>query len=613
MRKGNYPSLPRTAQVVAKGPALSPQDIADATEARATAYLDPARFAPDGVVVIDGYGAHLKVEKGSLRISDGVGAHRRERSFSRAQAPSAVVVQAHGGSVSLDAIKWLTGLGVPLTFCSPNAERVLLASPPQRPVDAALLRAQLRAKDDETGIELCRQVLTQKVEGQAQVADQLLDARKIAKQLYGLAEEIAFAPDMKTGLDAESEAGRIYWPVWQGLAPRFRVRDRSRVPEHWQQGFVRRGSSIGGVGNRYADDPVSALLHIGYRLAEISLTRAVRSVGLSPEIGAWHTDEVGRASFSLDLLEALRPRIDAFVVSVLRGHEFAKVDFVEDETGTIRLALAKSHDFITTVSPAAARWAAPVAELARHVVERGTSGARYRGAMPLSGRRRRESTAKRLGREAKGELTTTLGGACRWCNSITRPDAKECPRCGPRPVTRQQHQTQTPKAATCNRCGVELPAPDGRRRSQRRFCDACVSAARGEAISKARSARAAFERAGNEVSPKYRRWFVEQVQPELVNVPTGRLAERCGVSPWTASKWRRAALTPSPMYWPVLAEVVGASLPTDAEVHDLGAEAMRREKVAHDVEVIAAHEAEARAVSEARPVEPTELHKKPGA
>src|SRR5207248_871748 len=83
-----------------------------------------------GVLVLSGYGLRVAVERGHLVVEDGVGAERRRDAFSRVeQELKRLVIIGHAGTISLDAICWLHGVGVPLVHVDANGTLLLVASP----------------------------------------------------------------------------------------------------------------------------------------------------------------------------------------------------------------------------------------------------------------------------------------------------------------------------------------------------------------------------------------------------------------------------------------------------------------------------------------------------
>ena len=84
----------------------------------------------DGVVLLSGYGIRVAVERGHLRVEDGVGADRRCARFARADRElRRLVVLGHSGTISFDALRWLSDVGAGFVQID-NDGRVIAAAGP---------------------------------------------------------------------------------------------------------------------------------------------------------------------------------------------------------------------------------------------------------------------------------------------------------------------------------------------------------------------------------------------------------------------------------------------------------------------------------------------------
>lgn len=86
-----------------------------------------------------------------------------------------------------------------------------------------------------------------------------------------------------------------------------------------------------GRNRRPPRDPVNACLSLAYTLAHGQAVAAIRAAGLDPMIGFYHDLLFGRESLACDLVEPLRPSIDAWVWRLfrertLRPESFGRVD-----------------------------------------------------------------------------------------------------------------------------------------------------------------------------------------------------------------------------------------------------------------------------------------------
>lgn len=89
-------------------------------------------------------------------------------------------------------------------------------------------------------------------------------------------------------------------PWWGWLA--------AALPKRWR---------FTGRNRRPPRDPVNALLSLSYTLLGTEMLRQVHADGLDPALGFLHGIVPGRESLVLDLIEPLRPSIDAFVLDLL--------------------------------------------------------------------------------------------------------------------------------------------------------------------------------------------------------------------------------------------------------------------------------------------------------
>ena len=69
-------------KVVQEPRGLTPEDVSDRMGALETTYRRPDSA---GVAVVDGFAYRIVVERGALEVSDGVGPHRRERRYDKAE------------------------------------------------------------------------------------------------------------------------------------------------------------------------------------------------------------------------------------------------------------------------------------------------------------------------------------------------------------------------------------------------------------------------------------------------------------------------------------------------------------------------------------------------
>jgi len=107
---------------------------------------------------------------------------------------------------------------------------------------------------------------------------------------------------------------------------------------------------------------------------EVETRIALIGRGLDPGLALFHCDEANRQSLAADVMEPVRPHVDAFVLNLARTRTFSAKDFAETREGGCRLASPVTQE----LAPTMVTWAklvAPYAEaVARHVARLAKSG-----------------------------------------------------------------------------------------------------------------------------------------------------------------------------------------------------------------------------------------------
>ena len=266
-------------------------------------------------------------------------------------------------------------------------------------------------------------------------------------------------------------------------------------------------------------------------------------------MGVLHADLKVRDSLALDLMEAVRPKVDAHVLGLLRSHTFAAKDFVESRQGVVRVLPPLTHRLAET-EPVWARAVAPLAE--------GVARALFRPE----------------GRTAQRDRTMptrlTEANRCEGREAVRRRE----------PGREMADRVGLPPA--CKDCGVVLDAPE------RAYCDGCLPGRREEAVAifaaagptalaelRARGSEPAHGgdagRNRGERNAEHVRtiaaWerkhdgaddpgaFARDVLPHLRGIPLRAMAEATGLSEGYCSFVRRGQKVPHRRHWAALARL----------------------------------------------------------
>ncbi len=403
-----------------------------------------------------------------------------------------------------------------------------------------------------------------------------------ASTLVELVEVVEVADSIEAIRMTEAQGANCYWAAWERTVEVvFARKDLPRLPEHWLR-FNGRRSLVNPGSPRSATDPCGAMLNLSYKLCEIEATLAIRRMGLSESLGVLHADMPGRPSFSCDVMEAVRPVVDAHVLELCAG-PLRKRAFIEDVRGVVRVLAPMSH-WLAEAMPSYAVSLGPIVEHAAGLV--GASSP-YDVKVPtvLSGAKHRAAARRRV--DAERQTVTAHPAA-----GIAPNRAGMRP---PRPRRTRPSASPPLPLGSCRGCGGRLPVETNRATARTEWCPNCVAERRGEiGSSLPEAARVAAERfaertgvlpthtpdaqAARSASNVAQRmaeiafvaterptidpeWYGATVQPLLAGFTLPAIAKATGVSTSAAAKWRAGRSTPHVRHWAALAELVGVRLP----------------------------------------------------
>lgn len=260
------------------------------------------------------------------------------------------------GFISLEAIRWLHRLGIALMHLDRDGN--ILATSAPNGGDVRLRRLQALVGGSETGIEIARMLLQTKLDGQAQTLERLNPDQAARRGIVRATAALGEASTLEQLLWAERDAALAYWSAWEPIPVTFARPGQCHVPEHWLR-FGQRGSLLTSS-PRLAINPANTILNYLYAILEAETRLACLTVGLDPGLGIVHVDHRSRDSFALDLMEAARPTVDAYLLELLQDRFFTRRDFAETARGVCRVNPPLSHELAET----AQRWAEAIGPVA---------------------------------------------------------------------------------------------------------------------------------------------------------------------------------------------------------------------------------------------------------
>ncbi len=366
-------------------------------------YSQHCNFVPikpqHGVITLFGYGINVRVDRGHLILQDGVGHVRREARLSRVgHGLRRLVVIGADGLVSLAALRWLADQDAAFVMLDRDGS-VLVTTGPVRPSDARLRRAQSRAQDSGAALKIAKELIRQKLIAQEQLVREQFQNDRSMQVIADARHSLAKAQSSEEIRRCEAHAALAYWTAWHDLPVNFSAADLRRVPEHWRT-FGSRMSPLT-RSPRLAVNPPNAMLNYAYSILESEARLAISELGLDPGIGFLHSDTRTRDSLACDLMEPIRPQVDAYLLQWLHREPLQRKWFFEERDGNCRLM----GSFAVRLSETSQRWKqslGPLAEWISHTLW-STTRQPSRAKAPAT------RLTQRRKREAKGILTVLVG------------------------------------------------------------------------------------------------------------------------------------------------------------------------------------------------------------
>ncbi|MGB6484859.1 MAG: CRISPR-associated endonuclease Cas1 [Candidatus Acidiferrales bacterium] len=486
-----------------------------------------------GVVTLFGYGIKVYVDRGHLTIQDGIGLARRETRLPRiGHGLRRLVVIGSDGFVSLSALLWLASQHAAFVMLDRDGS-VLATTGPVRSSDARLRRAQALAHQSGVALQIAKDLVDKKLRAQEQLVREKLHNLNATDRIAEMRRGVPICQSIDALRPLEALAAKAYWSAWRNVTVDFPTKDLIRVPEHWRT-FGGRESPLT-ASPRLAVTPPNAILNYLYAILESEARLAIAAMGLDPGLGVMHFDSPSRDSLASDLMEPIRPRVDGYVLDLMRG-PLRREWFFEEGNGNCRLMAS----FAVRLSETAPTWARAVAPLAEGISRMFSASIpkRHKSIFPST---RLTQNSRREGRGILPVLSTEApprpATVCRTCGKFTQA-AEYCQACSP--MARRDNLIS---AAKLGRVATHMPKAEARRAATMRRQEAAKQAWKSSDLPEWLTGKA----------------YREQIQPKLVTFTVSAIASALGISKPYATDIRAGKRVPHPRHWQTLALLVGVT------------------------------------------------------
>jgi CRISPR-associated endonuclease Cas1 len=490
-------------------------------------------ISKSGVLTIHGFGVRVRMQSGHLEIEDGVGSDRRTLRLPRVNRLKRLVCISEDGFTTLSALKWLADVGASFVFLN-RTGKVLFVTGPTAPSDARLRRAHALAIANGVGLEISRTLIDAKLKGQERLIRERLHDSVAAQEIATFGEKLSAADTVEMVRMLEAHAAISYFGAWRNVPVLWPKADLRRIPDHWRTVGSRHSPLSGGP--RLAVTPVHAILNYCFALLESESSLALSALGLDPGLGVGlHTDTPNRDSLALDVLEPVRPQVEAWVFDWITHKPLRRADFFETTNGNCRL-MAHFCAKLSETAPTWGKLVAPWAEYVARSLWRTTHKPTRRAAPATRLTQHHRRQAKGGGSTTKVSLRPRPPSICRGCGVSIKFGKSYCATCG----------------VTVSREGLIEAAKLGRIAGH-------SPEARARQAEKQRQHAAAVKSWLPSDKPEWltKEVFRGQIQPRLAALTVPSIASALGISEPYASLIRAKRYLPHPRHWLPLAQLVG--------------------------------------------------------
>lgn len=302
-------------------------------------------------LILCGHGVSLRVDKGRLIVRDGLTHYPQERrvlEFFKGDIalPSRIVMMDGNGSISFDVMAWLSAQNVPLVLLDWQGEVVMAIGGSGFAFDRERVEWQANTRQDAVRrVEFSSELIARKLDSSLTTLRSVLPAsrtRDVAE-----ARAAAGAHKLRSGalttVDQirmlEAAAAAAYFAAWRGFPITWSRRSQYPVQDKWLT-VQMRGSQRKRLipGNRHATHPVNAMLNYAYAVLRSHVHSEAAAQGFDVRQGIMHHDRDDTQALVYDLMEPLRPKIDAALLKFIGGTKFTGADFTLRDDGVVRVA-----------------------------------------------------------------------------------------------------------------------------------------------------------------------------------------------------------------------------------------------------------------------------------
>jgi CRISP-associated protein Cas1 len=291
----------------------------------------------------------LRIDRGTLLVQDGFTHYPQQREEFRLfpgdwRTPSRIVLVDGSGGLSFDVLDWLHAQKIQLVRINWRGEVTAISSGEGYACNPDIVRLQLAARDNGLGVRLAQFLIAAKIANSIgtlrwALADSLPIERTV-ERLNGDAEylRVARPSSVAETLGVEGRAAATYFGAWRFIPLKWKGTNKHPIPDDWYHiGWRSSPANAKEASKQNATHPVNAMCNYAYGVLENHVRIQVLAAAFDPTIGTLHGADRGKHAFVFDLMEPLRPLVDAKLLRFVQAYTFSPGDFTITSQGICRL------------------------------------------------------------------------------------------------------------------------------------------------------------------------------------------------------------------------------------------------------------------------------------
>jgi CRISP-associated protein Cas1 len=311
------------------------------------------------LLILTGHGVRLRIDRGTLLVHDGFTHYPQAQKEFRFfpgdwRNPSRIVLVDGHGSLSLDVLDWLYTQEIQLVRINWRGEVVSICGGDGYACDQQIVRSQLAAQEGGTALELARFLIVAKIANSIETLRTALPNSfpiELAVQRLNRDRDLlreAHSPSIRETLGIEGRAAAEYFGAWRSLPLKWKGTSKHPIPEDWHRiGWRSSPANAKEAEKKNATHPLNAMLNYAYGMLENQVRAQVLAAGLDPRIGALHGTYQQKHALVFDLMEPLRPLVDAKLLKFVQLCTFSPGDFTITSEGICRLNPQLARNVVT--------------------------------------------------------------------------------------------------------------------------------------------------------------------------------------------------------------------------------------------------------------------------